>query len=235
MFPEGTTFPVTATWDGGEKSFDLPADGTVVPAGLTLPEGTVVTLTEGDLPAAPTGYSFVSKSLSADTITILDGGNSDIAWTVTNTYEQDAGEGGFDLSKTLKGVTAKDFPTGTVFTVTATWEIDGTEIVREYALPADGSTVAGPRDLPVGTKVTFSEVNVPQLDGYTFTGVEFAPETLTVQGGGETVQVAAVNTYKQGGLAVTGGTAATGAVIVGVLLLLAGSAALLIRRKRAVL
>jgi hypothetical protein len=63
--------------------------------------------------------------------------------------------------------------------------------------------------------VRTTEVNVPQLDGYTFTGVEFAPETLTVQGG-ETVQVAAVNTYKQGGLAVTGGTAATGAVIVGV-------------------
>src|SRR5690606_36633898 len=104
----------------------------VVPSGLTLPEGTVVTLTEDDLPDAPEGYSFVSKSLSADTITILADGNADIAWTVTNTYAvQQADQGGFDLSKTLKGVSAADFPSGTVFTVTATWKIDGNVIVRE--------------------------------------------------------------------------------------------------------
>ena len=89
-FPEGTTFPVTATWsdDEGEqsKTFDLPADGTEVAADVELPEGTVVTLAEGDLPKAPEGYTFESKDLSAESITILADGNANIGWTVTNTY-----------------------------------------------------------------------------------------------------------------------------------------------------
>ncbi|SNU02254.1 hypothetical protein SAMN06298212_12933, partial [Ruaniaceae bacterium KH17] len=92
-FPAGTVFPVTATWeiDGEEftESFDLPADGSVVPSGLDLPEGTVVSLVEGDLPDAPEGYSFVSSGVSADTVTILADGNADIAWSVTNTYKAD--------------------------------------------------------------------------------------------------------------------------------------------------
>lgn len=232
-FPAGTTFPVTATWEGGEETFDLPANGTVVPSGLTLPEGTVITLTEGDLPDAPAGYSFESKALSADTITILAGGNADIAWSVTNVYEADAvvvHEGGFNLSKQLIGVNAKNFPASTVFTVTATWTVNGTEILREYTLPVDGSVVAGPRDLPAGTRVTFSEINVPALDGYTFAGVEFTEKTMIIQGG-EIANVAATNTYKQSGLAVTGGSAITGAATAGALLLLAGGAALMIRRK----
>ena len=234
-FPAGTTFPVTATWAGGEETFDLPADGTVVPSGVTLPEGTVVTLTEGKLPDAPSGYSFVSKSLSADQVTILDGGNADIGWAVTNTYtEQQADHGGFDLAKILKGISASDFPRDTVFTVTASWTVDGSETVREYALPGDGTVVPGPRDLPAGTTVTFGEVKIPEVDGYTFAGVEFSPETFTIQAG-ETTQVAAVNTYKKGGLAITGGSAVTGAVLAGVLLMLAGGTVLLARRKRAAL
>ncbi len=234
-FPEGTTFPVTATWDGGEKTFALPADGTAVASDVTLPEGTVVTLTEGALPAAPAGYSFVSNELSADTITILAGDNENIAWSVTNTYaaqQQKVQLGGFDLAKTLKGVNASDFPSGTVFTVTATWTIDGTKTVREYALPVDGTVVAGPRDLPVGTKVTFSEINVPKLEGYTFKGVEFSPETITIEAG-KTEQVEAVNTYEEGELAVTGAGAVTGMALTGALLMLAGGALMVYRRQRA--
>ena len=86
----------------------------------------------------------------------------------------------------------------------------------------------------MGTEVTFSEVKVPKLDGYTFVGVKFSSETLVIEAG-ETAQVTAVNTYKQGGLAVTGVSAVTEAAVVGVLLLLAGGAALLIRRKRVAL
>ena len=206
---EGVTFPVTATWEGGEETFNLPADGTVVNSGVTLPAGTIVSFKEGTIPTLA-GYTFTEATLSADKITILNGDNADIAWTVTNTYEKNAEEegaevGGFDLTKALKGVNAKDFPKDTVFTVKARWTIDGKETVKEYELPADGTVVNGPQDLPVGTKVTFNEVKVPNLDGYSFTGVEFSPKTVTVKAG-ETVHVSATNTYKkgEGGMAVTG-------------------------------
>ncbi|MCB1298120.1 MAG: choice-of-anchor A family protein [Microthrixaceae bacterium] len=231
-FPAGTTFPVTATWSGGEATFQLPADGAVVPSGVSLPEGTVVTLAEGALPAVPQGYEFVSTSPSSDTITILADGAAEIAWSVTNTYAATLrAVGGFDLSKTLRGVDAKDVPSGTLFTVTASWQVDGIQTVREYALPGDGSTVVGARDLPAGTEVSFGEVRVPAFDGYTFGGVEFTPATLIVTAG-EIAQVTAENTYRKGDLAVTGGAAASGVVIAGVLLLLAGGAVLMLRRMR---
>lgn len=86
-FPEGTTFPVTASWDGGAKTFELPADGSVVSADIVLPEGTVVSFQEGDLPEPPKGYSFVSSVVSAPSVTILAEDDRDIAWAVTNTYE----------------------------------------------------------------------------------------------------------------------------------------------------
>lgn len=230
-FPEGTTFPVKATWDGGEKSFDLPADGTVVASGLTLPENTVVTLAEGDLPAAPAGYSFVSKKLSADSVKILAGGNDNIAWSVTNTYAaHQADQGGFDLVKNLKGVTAKDFPSDTVFTVTAKWTVNGVETAQEYTLPANGTAAAGPRDLPAGTKVTFSEVNVPNLDGYTFTGVKFTPETLTIARSA-VATVTAENTYRGDVIVKTGGGAAVGLTALGSAFLLAAGAVFALRRK----
>src|SRR5699024_11520112 len=151
-FPEGTTFPVTATWADGSAEFDLPADGSVVSAGVSLPEGTEVSFVEGELPQAPEGYVFESSQLSADSITILADGNEDIAWSVTNTYVSDdpaVEVGGFDLVKVLDGVDAGDFPGDTVFTVVASWEVDGEAIVEEFALPVDGSVVAGPQYLPV--------------------------------------------------------------------------------------
>src|SRR5699024_4810481 len=196
-FPEGTTFPVTATWADGSAEFDLPADGSVVSAGVSLPEGTEVSFVEGELPQAPEGYVFESSQLSADSITILADGNEDIAWSVTNTYVSDepsVAVGGFDLVKVLDGVDAGDFPGDTVFTVVASWEVDGEAIEEEFALPVDGSVVAGPQDLPVGTVVSFDEIDVPDLDGFTFTGAEFSSESLEISAG-ESQEVTVTNTY----------------------------------------
>src|SRR5699024_304249 len=150
--PEGTTFPVTATWADGSAEFDLPADGSVVSAGVSLPEGTEVSFVEGELPQAPEGYVFESSQLSADSITILADGNEDIAWSVTNTYVSDEpglAEGTFNLRKVLSGVEAGEFPEGTTFPVTATWA-DGS---AEFDLPADGSVVSAGVSLPEGTEV----------------------------------------------------------------------------------
>src|SRR5699024_6668840 len=182
-FPEGTTFPVTATWADGSAEFDLPADGSVVSAGVSLPEGTEVSFVEGELPQAPEGYVFESSQLSADSITILADGNEDIAWSVTNTYVSDdpaVEVGGFDLVKVLDGVDAGDFPGDTVFTVVAWWAVDGGASVEEFALPVDGSVVAGPQDLPVGTVVSFDEIDVPDLDVFTFSGAVFPSESLSI-------------------------------------------------------
>src|SRR5699024_6466354 len=102
--------------------------------------------------------------------------------------------GGFDLVKVLDGVDAGDFPGDTVFTVVASWEVDGEAIEEAFALPVDGSVVAGPQDLPVGTVVSFDVIDVPDLDGFTFTGAEFSSESLEMSAG-ESQAVTVTNTY----------------------------------------
>ncbi|HZK05095.1 MAG TPA: DUF5979 domain-containing protein [Actinomycetaceae bacterium] len=196
-FPADTTFPVTATWgEGGTKTFSLPADGTPVDSGLSLPAGTVVTLAEGERPAAPSGYEFVSSSPSTGTITILDGDDDDIAWTVTNTYERVVG--GFSLQKHVEGVDEGDIPVE--FEVIASWNVEGETKPTESPLsvPGDGTVLEGPQDLPVGTEVAFSEAPVA-IDGYRFTGVTFAPEsTLTITDGeNASTLVTVTNTYER--------------------------------------
>ena len=106
-FPAGTTFPVTATWADGSESFQLPADGTVMESGVSLPEGTVVSFTEGDLPDTPAGFTLEKQEISESEITILADQNPNISVNVTNTYSPVTpaqGNGGFDLSKSISGV-----------------------------------------------------------------------------------------------------------------------------------
>ena len=220
-FPEGTTFPVHATWNDGSETIDVPADGTPVSSGVMLPAGTVVTLEEGTPPEAPEGYTFSASHLSDESITILAGDNPDIELIVTNTYDRVLG--GFDLHKTIKGATAKDFPEGTEFTITALLTIDGKEVTREFSLPADGSLVKGPRDLPVGTSVTLTEVKVPSLAGHVFTGVEFSDTAFTINSE-KPLQVTATNTYRNAPLAATGSEVPAAAWVVPGLLLLMGTA-----------
>ena len=235
-FPEGTTFPVTATWNGGTQEFELPADGSPVEAGRTLPAGTVVTLTEGELPESPAGYRFVSNELSADTITILADSVYDISWSVTNTYAEvpdvpGTRTGGFDLRKALSGAVPGDFPAGTDFTVVATWTQDDARVSREYRLPVDGGIVQGARGIPAGTVVSFEEVRVPSADGRSFVEAEFSEAKLTVEADAVTA-VTVTNTYRTPKLAASG-AGGTAAVMGGAaLLLLAGGAALLLRRRR---
>src|SRR5690625_6285941 len=120
------------------------------------------------------GNTFTGAEFSSETLEISAGETQEV--TVTNTYVGDdpaVEVGGIDLVKVLDGVEAGDFPGDTVFTVVASWEIDGEVVEEVFALPVDGSVVAGPQDLPVGTVVSFDEIDVPDLDGYTFTGAAF--------------------------------------------------------------
>lgn len=59
---------------------------------------------------------------------------------------------------------------------------------------ADGSTVQGPQDLPVGTVVRFNEEKAVAPDGYVFSGVAFSPKQVTVADG-QDVLVTATNSY----------------------------------------
>lgn len=172
--------------------------------------------------------------MSADTVTILADGNADIAWSVTNTYKKDevvVKTGGFNLNKVLKGVNAKAFPEGTVFKVDATWEIDGEKVTKTFDLPADGTTVAGGRGIPVGTKVTFSEPKVPTAEGYTFKNVTFSPATLEITEGDDAV-VSATNTHKKDDLAATGATGTGATVAAGLALLALGAGVIFMLRRR---
>lgn len=102
--------------------------------------------------------------------------------------------GGFSLSKALAGTDATAFPDGTTFEVEASWVVDDQTVTQSFDLPADGTVVTGPQDLPVGAEVTFEEVAAPDVEGYDLTGVTFAPETVTVEAGGNPT-VVATNTY----------------------------------------
>lgn len=116
---------------------------------------------------------------------------------MTNTYANanTNAMGSFSLAKVLSGITAAEVPAGTTFTVVGSWSVGEARFSRTFNLDAAGAIVTGPQ-LPVGTVVTFSEVNVPQISGYTFEGVTFAPATVTIADG-SVVAVTVTNTYKK--------------------------------------
>ncbi len=200
-FADGTTFAVTATWDAGNgevsQTFALPATGEVVAGPQDLPAGTVVTFDETDAPAAD-GFEFVGVDFSPAEITVTDGGNPTI--TAVNTYRPidttPRTQGGFALSKQLSGIDAAAFAEGTVFEITATWDAGDGAVSQTFALPASGEYIVGPRNLPAGTVVTFDEPSAPEVPGYTFSGVSFAPTQITIEDR-EVLGVVATNTYSE--------------------------------------
>ena len=86
------TLPAIACWANGSKTFDSPADRTVVD-GVELPVGTEVVfeecLEECRFPE-PEGYTFEGSELSAERITISD--TETVTLTAANTFSKDEGE-----------------------------------------------------------------------------------------------------------------------------------------------
>jgi choice-of-anchor A domain-containing protein len=208
-FPDGTTFQVTASWEVGgvpaSQVFELPADGTEVLGPQDLPVGTVVTFEETDPgQLTPAEYTLDDWGVSPSSITIADGEDPQI--TATNVYTSAAPVGGFELQKRLSPdgvITDADFPPGTTFPVYSVRFADGAPIVEEWDLPADGSTVQGPTDLPAGSRVAFFEPDAPDApagfvyDGVTFDqdGVTLNPAVITI-GDGTNPTITATNTYR---------------------------------------
>ncbi|MCI1220284.1 MAG: DUF5979 domain-containing protein, partial [Bifidobacterium sp.] len=148
------------------------------------------TFSEGKA-VAPDGYVFSGVAFSPKQVTVADG--QDVLVTATNSYTRQVG--GFSLRKVFDGVDASAFASGTKFSVSASWkDASGKDVSRAFDLAADGSTVQGPQDLPVGTVVTFSEGKAVAPDGYVFSGVAFSPKQVTVADG-QDVLVTATNSY----------------------------------------
>lgn len=170
------------------------ADGTVVDGPQDLPEGTVVSFTEQEIPEVP-GVDWGTPTVSPGTVTIGDG---DVVAGVVVTNTATARTGGFSVAKAVEGGLAGSVPPGTQFevewsaTLPAGFTYDG-PLTGALTLLADGTVVDGPQDLPVGTVVTFTEINLPELDGVVWGAPMFSPESVTV-GDGANALVTLTNT-----------------------------------------
>lgn len=125
---------------------------------------------------------------------VVDDATGDISYTITNTLDQ-ADLGTFTLRKAVAGLPVDHtFPEGTTFAVGAAWTLDGEEFSQVFDLPADGTVVDGPQ-LPLGTEVTFSEQDPPEIPGFEWTGASFDPAQVVI-GSGDAVAVTVTNSYR---------------------------------------
>jgi hypothetical protein len=91
LVPSGTTFTLRYTYGSTTKTLEVPMDGTVVKT-ASIPTGTVVTVTEVDLPAIA-GVEWGTPVISGDKVTTNDDGSATVtiaggtslALTLTNT------------------------------------------------------------------------------------------------------------------------------------------------------
>ncbi|MGW6264190.1 DUF5979 domain-containing protein [Cellulosimicrobium funkei] len=202
--PGGTEFLVDWTAElpegaehAGETQGTLTvrADGTVDAGPQDLPAGTVVRFAERQpLPTVP-GVTWGEPVFSPATVTIGDG---DAVAGVALTNQADALVGGFSVAKTVTGDLAGSVPPGTEFSVAwsaalpAGFTHDG-PLAGTLTVRADGTAVDGPQDLPVGTVVTFTETDLPEVGDVVWGAPVFSPASVTV-GDGEDMLVTLTNT-----------------------------------------
>ncbi|SMF14532.1 choice-of-anchor A domain-containing protein, partial [Cellulosimicrobium cellulans J1] len=164
------------------------ADGTVADGPQDLPVGTVVTFEETVFPEVP-GISWGTPVLDPSSVTVGDGTNTLV--TVTNAAVQQVG--GFSVAKSVEGEASGLVPDDAQFTVEYSYELDGTTVTGSLTVLADGTPVDGPQNLPVGTVVTFTEVQLPEVEGVVWGAPSFSPSSVTV-GDGENALVTLTNT-----------------------------------------
>lgn len=244
---------------GGEPvtgALKLLADGTVVDGPQNLPHGTVVEFVELTPPDVE-GITWTGSEISPESLTIGDAVNPLV--TVTNTVVPgDLPLGGFSAKKLVEGEAAGAVPAATEFTLAYSYEIDGEPVEGELLLPADGSLVAGPQNLPAGTVVRFEEIDLPAISGLEWLAPELSATEITIAEG-QTVALTVTNTAEpgssnptpptetpatdapatdapatDGGLASTGVEGLTAAIAAAAVLLVSGAVVLVVRRRRTV-
>ncbi|ANJ26656.1 collagen-binding domain-containing protein [Agromyces aureus] len=203
--PEGTTFPLIYTLDGGaEATVEIPASEAITfPA---LPAGTVVTVREGDLPEIP-GVEWGTPGWTVDgtlqipdadgniTFVVLPG--TTVSLALTNTMN---GFGSLSVVKTVDGTGSALVPDGTVFPVEyriSNGPANATELVTGVPITAE--------NLPTGVPVSVREQAPPAIPGiiwgtptWTVDGATVAPDAdgwvTFVPTTGTTVALALENT-----------------------------------------
>lgn len=254
LVPDSSEFTLVYRYqlDGEAVSgaLKLLADGTPVDGPQNLPHGTVVEFVELTPPDLE-GLTWTGSEISPRSLTIGDAVNPLV--TVTNTAEEgDLPLGGFSARKLIVGEAAGAVPAGTEFALAYWYEVDGEPIEGELRLPADGSLVAGPQNVPAGTVVSFEEVDLPTITGVEWLAPELSATEVTIAEG-QTVELTVTNTAEPGstptpptetpgteapapggGLASTGVEGLTAAIAAAAVLLVAGAVLLLVRRRRTV-
>ncbi|MFE4463786.1 choice-of-anchor A family protein [Oerskovia sp. NPDC056781] len=165
-----------------------------------FPVGTTCTFAEGPLTTEPGDfadgtYEWDGASVDPTDVVIGTGETGTVAVTVTNTFRSTVG--GFEIAKALDGDAAAQVPADTVFTVRYSYAVNGTTVSQDVQVPADGTPVVGPQDLPEGTVVTFAEIALPGVPGITWgtptiTVAGQATNRLVV-GGGSSAEVVVTN------------------------------------------
>lgn len=221
------------------------ADGTVVNGPQGLPVGTVVEFAELAPPAVP-GVEWGAVSISPATVTIAADENIEV--TVTNTAgTPSVVVGGFSAAKAVTGAAASLVPADTVFTLAYEYALGDETVTGTLALPADGTVVAGPQDLPVGTVVSFEEIELPSIPGVVWGEPVLSADEIAVAAGADT-RLTVTNTANAapvtpttpsatpaagGQIAHTGVDGLVPAIAAAALLLAAGVALVVARRRRA--
>ena len=191
---------VTATWnlDGEEQSkvLTVPTDGTAVAFGEDLPYQTEVILTE-ETPESSDAFTWATPVWDGAKV---DEGNGDGSAVLTIgagttasiklTNEAEASLGTVNLTKTLSGDGAEAVSADTKFPVTATWtDILGEEQTCEIVVtPGEPVSIEG---LPLGTEVTFTEGEVAVPAGVAWEGATWVAgsDSVTVEADGSAATV----------------------------------------------
>ncbi len=115
------------------------------------------------------------------------------SYLFAGTIACDAEVGTFRAQKAIEGIDPAELPAGTSFTVnyTAT-DPDGAVTTGALELPASGAWVGAGRQFPIGTEVTFAEVEPESVPGYTWGPAAITPSPLTIGTG--TADVVVTNT-----------------------------------------
>ncbi|MDF2848158.1 MAG: choice-of-anchor family protein [Oerskovia sp.] len=165
-----------------------------------FPVGTTCTFTEAPLAEEPGDfaadvYEWTGSDVDPTDVVIGTGETGIVAVTVTNTFRSTVG--GFEIAKALDGDSAAQVPADTMFTVRYSYAVNGTTVSQDVQVPADGTPVAGPQDLPEGTVVTFEEIALPGIPGITWgtptITVDGQATNRLVVGGGSSAEVVVTN------------------------------------------
>lgn len=162
-------FEVVATWneDNETKSHTM-----IVPVGETvdfatsygqaLPAGTVVTLSEV-LPADGNGLAWSTPTfIPGNEVTV---GLAPVEVKLENFVDTNTGT--IQVLKAVTGEAADRIGSDVEFQVRAEWTLPGSTDTQSVLLTVknDGVEVPLGVELPVGTKVRFTEINLPEIDG----------------------------------------------------------------------